>query len=101
MKLLIVTVVGEFQKEVKRLFKEADIKNFSASNIEGFKMADVLVSGENWFSSSRNAVKSHMFFSFTKTEKIDKLFALIKEFNEHLETTNPIRAIVSPIEKYI
>ena len=42
-----------------------------------------------------------MFFSFTEDEHIDALFDLIKEFNTNLETNNPIKAIVVPIEKFI
>lgn len=101
MKLLIITVVEAFTKDVKKLLREADIQNFSANEIEGFKMVVPKMTNENWFSSSRNATQSHMFFSFTKTEKIDKLFPLIEEFNKKLKTHNPIRAIVVPIEKYI
>lgn len=101
MKLLIVTVVEVFTEDVKKLFKKVDIQNFSANEIEGFKMVAPKITGENWFSSSRGATQSHMFFSFTKTEKIDKLFPLIEEFNRNLKTRNPIRAVVVPIEKYI
>ena len=42
-----------------------------------------------------------MFFSFTENEKIELLFKLVSEFNENLETNNPIRAAVVNIENYI
>ena len=42
-----------------------------------------------------------MFFSFTDDEHIDNLFDLIKAFNKNLETNNPMKAIVVPIEKFI
>jgi len=42
-----------------------------------------------------------MFFSFTESENIDALFKLIHEFNNNVETNNPIRAIVVPVEKFI
>jgi hypothetical protein len=42
-----------------------------------------------------------MFFSFTEEEHIGRLFHLIANFNSKLETNNPIRGIVLPIEKYI
>jgi hypothetical protein len=42
-----------------------------------------------------------MFFSFTEDKNIDTLFDLIKEFNQNLETNNPIKAVVVPIEKSI
>ena len=37
MKLLIVTVVEQFEKEILRLFKKANIESFSGSDIDGYK----------------------------------------------------------------
>jgi hypothetical protein len=42
-----------------------------------------------------------LFFSFTEEGNIDLLFKLIAEFNTQLETNNPVKAVVVPIEKYI
>ncbi len=101
MKLLIVTVVEEFEKEVLRLFKEANIENFSGSDIDGYKNPTTMVRTSSWFPSQKSGVGSTLFFSFTEEENIDILFALIKEFNQDLETNNPIKAVVVPIEKFI
>ncbi|NOY47849.1 MAG: hypothetical protein GXO84_06575 [Chlorobi bacterium] len=102
MKLLIVTVVEEFQDDILQLFKDSKIKNFSESNIEGFKHeATSVLMAYNWFPSEKGGAKSSLFFSFTEEDKIESLFKLIKIFNNNLETKNPIRAVVVPIEKYI
>jgi hypothetical protein len=101
MKLLIVTVVEEFEKEILRLFKKANIENFSESHIDGFKNTTSMVRTSSWFPSEKGGVKSSLFFSFTEEEKIEVLFRLIKEFNQNLETNNPIKAVVVPIEKFI
>jgi len=101
MKLVIVTAVNQYKKEVLNLFKDADIRNLSESNIEGHKFYKVKNMAENWFSSERSSVKSNLFFSFNDEEKIEKLFELIEEFNDNLESRNPIKAIVLPIEKSI
>lgn len=101
MKLLIITVVDEFKKDIQQLFKESEIKNFSTSNIEGFKTVVPVITGDNWFSNKRNTTDSQMFFSFTESKKIDALFPLIKQFNSKLKTNNPIKAVVVPIEKFI
>jgi hypothetical protein len=42
-----------------------------------------------------------MFFSFTENKNIETLFQLIEEYNQNIETNNPIRAVVCPIEKFI
>jgi hypothetical protein len=101
MKLLIVTVVEAFEKDILRLFKNAHIESFSESHIDGFKSHSSLLRTASWFPSETGGVESSLFFSFTTEDKIDVLFALIKEFNKHLETNNPIKAVVVPIEKSI
>jgi len=101
MKLVIVTAVEQYQKDVLKLFKKADIKNFSSSEIDGHKNGSSLLMASNWFSAEKGGNESSMFFSFTEDENIDVLFKLIKEFNASLETNNPLKAIVVPIEKFI
>lgn len=101
MKLLIVTVVEEYEKEMLQLFKKANIESFSGSDIDGYKNPASMVMASNWFPSQKGGVGSTMFFSFTTEENIGMLFQLISEFNSNLETNNPIRAVVVPIEKYI
>ena len=101
MKLVIVTTVEEFQKDVLKLFKRAHIENFSTSEIDGYKNGSSILMASNWFSGVKGGNESSMFFSFTEEENIDALFSLIKEFNNNLETNNPLKAIVVPIEKFI
>ena len=101
MKLVIVTAVEEFQKDVLKLFKNANIENFSSSDLDGYKNGGSLLLASNWFSSGMGINESSMFFSFTEDENIDALFNLINEFNSNLETNNPIKAIVVPIERFI
>ncbi len=55
----------------------------------------------NWFSAEKGGNESSLFFSFTDDEHIDLLFDLIKEINSNLETNNPIKAVVVPIERFI
>ncbi|PTL99801.1 MAG: hypothetical protein DA407_16520 [Bacteroidetes bacterium] len=101
MKLVIVTAVEQFQKDVLKLFKKANIENFSSSDIDGYKNGPSLLMASNWFSGEKGGNESILFFSFTDDEHIDNLFNLIKEFNENLETNNPLKAVVVPIEKFI
>lgn len=101
MKLVIVTAVEEFQKDVLKLFKNANIENFSSSDIDGYKNRPSILMASNWFSGVKGGNESVLFFSFTDDGHIDLLFSLIKEFNKNLETNNPLKAIVVPIEKFI
>ena len=101
MKLVLVTAVEEFQKDVLNIFQKANIENFSSSDIDGHKNTPSLLMASNWFSAEKNGNGSIMFFSFTNKEKIDDLFTLLEEFNNNLETNNPLKAIVVPVERFI
>ena len=101
MKLVVVTVVEEFEREILRLFKAANIESFSGSDIDGYKNPTSMVRTSSWFPSEKGGVESSLFFSFTEEANIKVLFELIKEFNKNLETNNPIKAVVVPIEQYI
>lgn len=101
MKLLIVTSVVTFQKDVLKLFKKANIEAFSSSEIDGYKNGNSLVATQSWFPGEKGGNESVMLFSFTEEEKIDDLFKYLKEYNKHLETNNPVRAVVLPIERSI
>lgn len=101
MKLVIVTAVEEFQKDILKLFKKAHIENFSSSDIDGYKNGSSVLLASNWFSGEKSGNESSLFFSFTEEENINALFDLIKEFNYNLETNNPVKAVVVPIEKFI
>lgn len=101
MKLVIVTFVEQFRKEVLQLFKKAGIENFSSSEIDGYKNPSSFLMSTSWFPGESGGADSNMFFSFTEEDNIEILFGLIQEFNTHLETNNPIKAVVVPIEKYI
>jgi len=101
MKLVIVTAVEEFQTAILKLFKNANIENFSSSEIDGHKNAASILMASSWFSGQKVGNESSLLFSFTEDENIDTLFNLIKEFNKNLETKNPIKGVVVPIERYI
>jgi folylpolyglutamate synthase/dihydropteroate synthase len=101
MKLVIVTAVEEFHQEIIKLFKKANIENFSESDIDGHKNTASVLVASSWFSGQKSSNESILFFSFTEDKNIEDLFSLVQEFNQNLETNNPIKAVVVPIEKFI
>ena len=101
MKLLVVTAVKDFEKEVLKLFKASKISAFSSGDINGFKTEDHENLIDNWFSSSSDKVKSVLFFTFTDEGRIDALLKSLEEFNKDLQSDNPIKAIVIPIERFV
>jgi len=101
MKFLIVTLVKEYEKDVLHLFKKAKITSFSDVDISGFHSTSVENLIDNWFSGDTSKVRSTMFFTFTKKEKIDVLLTEIEMFNTQKELSNPLRAIVLDVAKFI
>lgn len=99
MKLLIVTTVSAFQKDVLKIFKEVEIEAFSSSEIAGHKNASELVATQSWFPGTKGSHESLMFFSFTGEEKAMAFFKKARIYNDSLESNNPIRAVTVNIEK--
>ena len=101
MKLLLITSILEFEKEVATLFKNAEIIVYSTSNIQGHKFFSSTNIQDNWFSAQSDTFNSKLYFSFASKEKIYEMLKEIELFNAEKQTTNPIKAIVLDIEKYI
>lgn len=101
MKLIIITIIDELKKDVIKLFKQAEIENYSESDIEGFKTAISSQISTGWFGGNSYSADSEMFFSFEKEEKVKVLFELIKAYNKKIEHNNPIRAVIVPVEDYV
>lgn len=101
MKLVIVTAVEQFHSEVLKLFKKADIENFSGSDMDGYKNRPSIIKASNWFVGEKVSNQSPLFFSFTKDEHIEELFQYIEKFNSNYEINNPLKAVMVPVEKFI
>lgn len=101
MKLLILTTVAAFEKDVLKLFKDSKIDAFSTSEIDGYKNNPNFIAMQSWFPATHNGNESLMFFTFTTDDKIKIFFKLAQKFNENITTSNRLRAVVVPIEKYI
>lgn len=101
MKLLIVTTVAEYQKDVLKIFKEAGVEAFSTSEIDGYKNLTEAETRQSWFPSVKAGYDSLLFFSFTSEEKLELFLTMAKKYNEQLESNNPIRAVSLNIEKFI
>mgnify|MGYP003452296357 FL=1 len=99
MKLLIITAIKEFEKEIKQQLKTAKVSTFSYKNVIGYRDNTEDVIESNWFSSEMNKSESILFYAFVKKENLDMLFESINKFNEHQETLSHIHVAVLAIEK--
>ena len=69
MKLFIVTCLKEFQEDVTKIFKQANIHVFSAMPIIGFRDNQPMDMMDSWFAAGDEKMDSLMLFSFTAEEK--------------------------------
>lgn len=99
MKFFIVTCLKEYQDEVCKILKKANIHVFSATDVIGFKdnqTADLL---EDWFASGDEKFDSVFIFSFAVDEFANNAMDLINNYNDEHKTGFPLRAFIVPVEK--
>lgn len=99
MKLLLITAVKEFEKEIKQLLKKASVQSFSYQDAKGFKNNSEEAVESNWFGSEMNETDSILFYAFAEKEKVENLFELVVDFNKEQESFSHIHIAVLNIEK--
>lgn len=99
MKLLIITAIAEFGKEVKQILKKADVKTFSYKEVIGYRDSTEEALETNWFGTDRNESESILFYAFVPKENVDQVFDAVTAFNSKQETGSNIHTAVVNIEK--
>ncbi|WP_111307409.1 hypothetical protein [Confluentibacter sediminis] len=99
MKLVIITAIKAFEKDIKLQLKSADVKTFSFRDVTGYRDSTEDAVESNWFSSEMNQMDSILFYAFVKKENVDRLFELISDFNSQQKTLSQIHVAVINIEK--
>ena len=99
MKLVIITAIKEFEKDIKLQLKKADVKTFSFRDVTGYRDSTEDAVESNWFSSEMNQTESILFYAFMKNDTIDLLFSLINDFNKSQKTLSNIHVAVVNIER--
>ena len=101
MKLLLITAVKEFEKDIKLILKKAQVKSFSYKDVKGFKDNSEDALEANWFAANIQETESVLFYAFVKEEKVDGLFELVNEFNIEQDSLSHIHVAVLNIEKSV
>ena len=99
MKLLLITAVKEFEKEIKQILKKSQVKSFSYKDVKGFKDNSKDALEANWFASNLQENESVLFYVFVQKEKVTALFELVNGFNAKQETLSHIHLAVLGVEK--
>ena len=90
MKLVVITVIAEFDKTVKKMLKEANVLSYSYRDVKGYRDSTEDAVETNWFGSEMNETESIVFFAFVEKQNIDTLFDLVAKFNSKQETVSHI-----------
>lgn len=99
MKLLIITAIAEFEKEIKKILKNAKVKTFSFKEVTGYRDSTEDELETNWFATEMNENTSILFYAFVSDENVDTLFNSIGEFNKKQESLSHIHVAVTNIER--
>ncbi|MBP9848119.1 MAG: hypothetical protein KBC58_01645 [Flavobacterium sp.] len=100
MKLVLITAIAEFEKDVKKMLKEAKVKSYSYRDVKGFRDASEESIESNWFGSEMNETDSVVFYAFILQQNLDILFDEVTQFNKELETISKVHLAVFSVEKY-
>lgn len=99
MKLVIITAIKEFEKDIKHQLIKANVKAFSFREVTGYRDSTEDAVESNWFSSEMNQTESILFYAFVMEEHVDLLFSLINDFNQKQQSLSQIHVAVVNIEK--
>jgi len=99
MKLLLITAVAEFDKEVKQILKKAEVKTYSYKEVVGYRNASEDALGTNWFGTEMNENESILFYAFVQKENVEVVLADVTAFNLKQESLSHIHVAVLNIEK--
>ena len=100
MKLLLITTIKEFEKNVKDLLVHSGVSVFSYTAVKGYK-ADQKATVENWFAAEITESNSLMFMAFVADEKMDEVCGKVKNFNSKQEFQSKVHVVTLNIEKSI
>lgn len=100
MKLVLITAIAEFEKDIKKMLKEAKVKSYSYRDVKGFRDASEESVEDNWFGSEMNETDSVVFYAFILQQNLDTLFEEVNQFNKEQKTISKVHLAVFSVEKY-
>jgi len=101
MKCFITTSLKEYQDDVFKIFKEANISVYSSAEITGINEGPSPDLSQDWFASGGEKFESVLIFSFTTDDNAKLAKEMIKKYNEQHKTGYPLRAFIVPVEECI
>ena len=100
MKLVVITAIAEFEKEVKKMLKNAKVLSYSYRDVKGYRDSTEEAIETNWFGSEMNETESVVFYAFVLQQNLDILFDEVKAFNNKQDSVSHVHLAVLGVEKY-
>ena len=100
MKLVIITAIVAFDKEVKKMLKQAKVFSYSYRDVKGYRDSTEEALESNWFGSEMNETESVVFYAFVEKQNVDSLFVLVDDFNAKQQSISHIHLAVLQLERY-
>lgn len=98
MKLLLVTCIEEYEKEVKKILRHWGVKSFSYQNVSGYSNGTEQTAR---FVSERIPTDSLLFTVFIENQCIDELFEAFEKFNSNQAVNSKIHVACLDVNKAI
>ncbi len=100
MKLLMITCIDEYKKDVKNILKHAGVKAFSYQAVKGYKNnGNDNIS--NWFVVEDLPTESLLFTAFIEDACVDEIISRAEQFNSALDSISKLHLVSLNIEKTI
>ena len=100
MKLLMITAIREFEKNVKDILNHSGVKSFSYHYVKGYKNESD-GSSENWFGASHTEIDSVLFAVFIDENFTEEVYKKVELFNGKQKSLSKIHVATLNIEKSI
>lgn len=100
MKLLILTAVRTFEKQVRKILETEGVLSYSYTTVTGYRDSTQDSVSRNWFATEMNKAESILFFAFVHEETSNKVFDAVEKLNTTCDLRSKVHIMVSPIEKY-
>lgn len=101
MKLLLITTIKEFEKNVKDLLVLSGVNVFSYTAVKGYKAESKEAHADNWFASDFTESNSLMFMAFVADDRLDEVCGKVKNFNAKQEFQSKVHVVTLDVEKSI
>ena len=96
MKLLLVTCIQEYEKEVKQVLKHQGVTSFSFQTVNGYSNNQ---DQDAWFVSEKIATDSLLFTVFIENDCLEELFGRFKQFNDKQTVNSKIHIACLDVNK--